>query len=419
VHLQKTPRVRSRRRFAPVGLLTAARSAAGRELTALVFYRSRARAENAVHVVATPLLPRLEDMSRALRVPLASTVAILVASAAGAQTWDVGVKTGVNRSETPNGSEFSWSGTPSSSFFFSRNLTRFFAIQPELSYFRRSGVSYVGASSLRLVADYLEVPVLLRARPRAVSGFSPFLAAGPSFSIRVRCRLQFSGGGLNTDEDCNEGGTESSILDVGVAGGGGLAWTFAGTTISLESRVTAGLLRNVLPTDVSDARTLHWSVLAGASVPLNGRRVLPPTMPPVRIPLPRLPALPATPSIPEVTESSRATSAKPRVTITADNADAREVLLAIARVGEIDVVVSSEIRARVTAHLIDVPAAQAIQAIAEVTGLGILRPAAPGSATVVFFQPPVNVNRSPAATIASRFGVSKALADYVVETRAP
>lgn len=356
-------------------------------------------------------------MSRALRLPLASALTLLVGAGAGAQTWDVGVKTGVNRSETPSGSEFSWSGTPSSSFFFSRNLTRFLAIQPELSYFRRTGASYVGGSTLRLVADYLEFPVLLQARLRTPSGFSPFLAGGPSFSLRMRCRLQFSGGGLNTDEDCNERGEPSSLLDVGVAGGGGLAWTFGGTTVSLESRVTAGLLRNVLPTDVSDERTLQWSVLAGASVPLNGRRIGPPVWAPPRIPLPRLPPLPAGPSIPEVSESRPGTTGRPHVTITADNADAREVLLAIARVGEIDVVVSSEIRARVTAHLIDVPAEQAIQAIADVAGLGILRPADHASASVVFFQPAVNVNNASAETIASRFGVGDELARFVVESQ--
>jgi hypothetical protein len=334
-----------------------------------------------------------------------------------AQSWDVGVKTGVSRAETPGGSEFSWSGTPSSSFFLSRYFARYFAVQPEFAYYRRSGVSYVGASALRLVADYAEIPVLLQARYRTPSGFTPFLAAGPSFSLRLRCRLQFSGGGLNTDEDCNEGGTSSRVFDVGIAGGGGLAWTFGGTTISLESRLTAGLLRNVLPTDVSDATALHWSVLAGASVPLSGRRIPAPVLPPARMPRPTLPALPPAPAIPAVTESRRETSGRPRVTITADNADAREVLLAIARVGEIDVVVSSEVRTRVTAHLIDVPAVQAIQAIADVTGLSILRPPSPDSSTVVFFQQPVNVNHANARAIASRFGVSNELANFVVETQ--
>lgn len=335
---------------------------------------------------------------------------------ARAQTWDIGIKTGVSRSETPTSSEFNWNGTPSSSFFVSRQLGRFFAVQPEVAYFRRNGVSYVGASALRLVADYLEVPVLLQARVRTPSGFTPFVVAGPSFAFRVRCRMQFSGGGLNTDEDCNAQGEPSSRFDVAVAGGGGLAWTFAGTTISLESRVSAGLLRNVLPTDVSGSRTLRWSVLAGASLPLSRRRIIPPAFMPPRIPLP---AVPGAPVMPQVTESSSETFGKPLVTITADNADAREVILAIARAGEIDVVVSSEIRTRVTAHLIDIPAEQAIQAIADVTGLRVLRPASRGGATVVSFQPPVNVNHAGAGTVASRFGVSNELAKFVVETQSP
>jgi hypothetical protein len=366
-------------------------------------------------------VPRLEDVVNVLRLSLPAAVAALlcVPTGARAQSWDVGVKTGVNRSESPSSTEFTWTGTPSSSFFFSRHFARYFAIQPELSYFRRSGVSYVGASALRLVADYLEVPVLLQARLRTPSGFTPFAAIGPSFSLRVRCRLQFSGGGLNTDEDCNERGNPSSLLDLGVAGGGGLAWTFGrgGTTISLESRLTAGLLRNVLPTDVSDARTLHWSVLAGASVPLSRRRIMPPVWTPPRIPSPRLPSLPAVPSIPHVTESRPGAPGKPRVTITADNADAREVLLAVAQVGDINVVVSPEIRTRVTAHLIDVPAEQAIQAIADVTGLRVLRPAASGSATVVFFQQPVNVNHARPETVAERFGVSNELAKFMAESQ--
>jgi hypothetical protein len=337
-----------------------------------------------------------------------------VASDARSQSWDAGVKTGISRSEVPS-DEFTWNGTSSSSFFLSRRLTRLFTLQPELAYFRRSGVSVVGASTLKLVADYLEVPVLVQAGLRMRSGFTPFLTGGPSFSFRVRCRLQFTGGGLTSDEDCNDRGEPSSRIDVGVAGGGGLAWSFDGTTVSIESRLTAGLRRYVLPTDVSDARTVNWSVLAGASVPLSRRRIGPPIWVPPRIPVP---ALPRAPSVaPRVTESRSTKVAAPRVTITADNADAREVLLAIARLGGIDVVVSSEIRSRVTAHLIDIPADQAIQAIAEVNGLGVLRPSARGGATVVFLQPPVNVNGARAETVVSRFGVSRELAKFVVETQ--
>ena len=341
-------------------------------------------------------------------------VLLCAASIARAQTWDAGVKTGVSRSETPS-DEFTWSGTSSSSFFLSRRLAGPFAIQPEIAYFRRNGVSTVGASTLRLVADYIEIPVLLQAGLRTSSGFTPFLAAGPSFSVRVRCRLQFSGGGLETDEDCNDRGEPSSLVDVGVAGGAGLAWSVAGTTLSVESRVTAGLRRNVLPTDVSDARTVNWSVLAGASIPVSRRRIVPPAWVPPRVPLPGLPTTSSL--VPSIPDSKRGTVGAPRVTITADNADAREVLVAIARVGGLNVVVSSQIQARVTAHLVDVPADEAIQAIAEVSGLGVLRPAAPGGSTVVFLQEAVNVNRAGAAAVAARFGVSKELAKFVVESQ--
>ncbi|MGH7636567.1 MAG: outer membrane beta-barrel protein [Gemmatimonadaceae bacterium] len=344
------------------------------------------------------------------------TALLCAASAASAQTWEAGLKTGISQSETPS-DEFTWRGTSSSSLFFSHRLGGPFSISPEIAYFRRSGVSVVGASTLRLVADYIEVPVLLQAALRTASPVSPFVAAGPTFAYRFRCRLQFSGGGVETDEDCNARGEPSSSLDVGVAAGAGLAVSLGLTTISIESRMKAGLLRNVLPTDVSDARAVGWSVMLGASIPTSRRGTRPPPvwMPP-RMPRPLLPGAPT--YSPPVASSAPA-SAAPRVTITADNADARDVLLAIARLGGLDVVVSSQVQTRVTAHLIDVPADQAIQAIADVTGLGVLRPAAPGGATVVFHQEPVNVNGAKTAKIASRFGVSGEMAKFVAEPQSP
>lgn len=345
----------------------------------------------------------------------AALAALLVAgSVARAQTWAAGLKTGISQSETPS-DEFTWRGTSSTSFFVSHRLGGPFMIAPEFAYFRRSGVSYVGASTLRLVADYIELPVMLQARLRTSSGLTPFVAAGPSFAFRFRCRLQFSGGGVESDEDCNERGGRSSSVDVGLAGGAGLAVSFGLTTISIESRVTTGLLRNVLPTDVSDARAVGWSVLFGASIPTNRRGMRPPVWMPPRLPRPMLPGAPFAAPVASTTPASAAT----RITITADNADAREVLLAIARLGGLNVVVSSQVRTRVTAHLIDVPADQAIQAVADVTGLGVLRPGRQGDATVVFHQEPVDVSGAKAGQITSRFGVSRALANFVVEAQTP
>lgn len=366
--------------------------------------------------VALPQIPRLHDVIRLGRLARTGLPAALLcaASVASAQTWHAGVKTGISQSKTPS-DEFTWRGTSSSSFFLSRRLGGPFSISPEIAYLRRSGVSFVGASSLRLVADYIEVPVLLQAGLRTASGIMPFVAAGPNFAYRFRCRLQFSGGGVETDEDCNARGEPSSSMDVGVAAALGLAVSLGVTTLSVESRMSAGLRSNVLPTDVSDARAVGWSALLGASIPTSRRGARPPVWVPPRMPRP---VLPGAPLYSPVTSSTR-TSPVPRVTITADNVDAREVLLAISRLGKLDVVVSSQVQTRVTAHLIDVPADEAIQAIADVTGLRVLRPAAPGGATIVFFQEPVNVNDEKAAKIVSRFGVSSDLAKFVAERQPP
>jgi hypothetical protein len=160
-------------------------------------------------------------------------------------------------------------------------------------------------------------------------------------------------------------------------------------------------------------------VLAGASIPLNRRRAG--TVPPVW--MPPLAAIPSPQTIAEpptqrpVITADRRVAPRPRVTITADNADAREVFLAIGRTAGVNVVVSPDVRTRVTANLVDVPADQAIQAIADVLGLSILLPPAPGLATIVFHQAAVNVNSASAKEIADRFGVSAEMARLLVESQ--
>ena len=67
--------------------------------------------------------------------------------------------------------------------------------------------------------------------------------------------------------------------------------------------------------------------------------------------------------------------------------DVREVLAAIAKITGAKVSVSSAINTRVSAVLIDVPAAEAIQAIADVAGLSVITPSIPGQATIVVRNP--------------------------------
>jgi len=318
----------------------------------------------------------------------AGTMASAQVGGGGLGGWEAGVKSGVSRAGLTAAGEFEWRYAPTSAAFFKRGITRFLSIQPELMYLRRTGVSSIAGSTLTMTADNVELPVMLNLHVPGAFGIAPYLSAGPSFAFRVRCRLQFLGGGLSTNDDCEGGGggTQSRRLDLGVAGGGGLAWTVGAMTVVMESRLATGLRTNVLPVDVGDARTLSWSVLAGVSMPLTRR-----TLPPVRRPpfVASRPADIATPIRPAVPLAAPAPIAPPlaparrHITITADDVEVRDVIEEIARVTGYNVIVGTQVHRRVTAALFDVPADAAVRHIADVTGLLVLPPSTPGGAAIV------------------------------------
>jgi hypothetical protein len=107
-----------------------------------------------------------------------------------------------------------------------------------------------------------------------------------------------------------------------------------------------------------------------------------------------------------------------RVTLTATNADARALLLALARESGVNLVVSPDVAVRVNANFNDVPAVDAMRAIIAEAGLSLLT-AGPQSPwpPVVFYQLPVNINRASVETIVARFGVSAEMAKWIVESR--
>ena len=113
-----------------------------------------------------------------------------------------------------------------------------------------------------------------------------------------------------------------------------------------------------------------------------------------------------------------ALGANERVTLTASDAEARTLLLWLAQEAGVNLVVSPDVRARVSVNFVNVPAVDAMRAILSQAGLSVL---AATSGTpwppVVFFQPPVNVNEASAAVIAARFGVSAEMAQWIVDVR--
>lgn len=120
----------------------------------------------------------------------------------------------------------------------------------------------------------------------------------------------------------------------------------------------------------------------------------------------------------QVQSTSPAQPGERRITVTASNADVRELIPAIAAAGGISVVMSPDVQGRVSVRFVDVPVSQALRAVITEAGLTV------GSdklespwAPAVFFSAPVNVNVANAQLISAHFGVSEALARVVVESR--
>lgn len=106
-----------------------------------------------------------------------------------------------------------------------------------------------------------------------------------------------------------------------------------------------------------------------------------------------------------------------RISVRAIDADARALLVGIAREAGINLLVSADIAHRVTLTLTDVPAMLAIREIARAANLTIESPQTATQPSVVYYQLPVNINEASAETIAVRFGVSLELARWIVASR--
>jgi hypothetical protein len=144
-------------------------------------------------------------------------------------------------------------------------------------------------------------------------------------------------------------------------------------------------------------------------------------------PLPAIPVYEITPTRDSVMLAIRpapnrdplgALGASRRVTLTASDADARTLLLWLAQEAGVNLVVSPDVRARVSVNFADVPAVDAMRAIMLQAGLSVLS-AASGVPwpPVIFHHAPVNVNEASAAAIVARFGVSDEMVKWILESR--
>ena len=107
-----------------------------------------------------------------------------------------------------------------------------------------------------------------------------------------------------------------------------------------------------------------------------------------------------------------------RVTLTANNADARTLLLWLAEEAGVSLVIAPDVTARVSVHFENVQAHDAMRAIMAEAGVSVLMgPRGPNWPPVVFRQMPVNLNAATPEQIVARFGVSAEMARWIVESR--
>lgn len=129
-------------------------------------------------------------------------------------------------------------------------LTGPLSVRPEILFALKGGrvqtdVEGGGTVELDIGLAYLELPLLLRARPRR-GRFRPVVFAGPAPSLQIGCDVQVAAPDTPVRATCEETDLPAfRQFDVGLVAGGGLEMRFPQSALSLEARYTTGM-RSVL-----------------------------------------------------------------------------------------------------------------------------------------------------------------------------
>lgn len=138
-------------------------------------------------------------------------------------------------------------------------------------------------------------------------------------------------------------------------------------------------------------------------------------LPPVITELPPLPVEHV--SIATIPPPPNDTLAQPRVTLTAERADVRVLIPALAQIAGVSVVMDNSVSGTVAVRFVNVPALEALHSVIDAAGLAIESGIEKPWSEAVFYQPPVNVNTATSGVIAARFGVSARMAEFIVRSR--
>ncbi len=191
---------------------------------------------------------------------LALAVMVLTAPSAHAQSFQFGVKGGVNfatLSVEDGDSPFDSRIGVVVGGFVTWKAFSWLELQPEVLFTSKGAEVEESGITSDLIVDYLEVPVLVRYSRPFSDNTRFYVAGGPTLAARMRARTrtEFSGGTEEIDID-----DDVERMDFGVALGGGVEW---GRWV-FDGRYTLGLSDvDADPSDTATFRNRALSVTAG------------------------------------------------------------------------------------------------------------------------------------------------------------
>jgi hypothetical protein len=169
------------------------------------------------------------------------------------------------------------------------------------------------------------------------------------------------------------------------------------------------------------ARLLCLSAAGSVAFLAACHRAEPAVEPPPALPSAQIAPPILTPVAPSQMATDTAREAHVDVDTHGTEVDVRNLLDFVAKAGNFSLVYSPNLNRKVRVTLNDVPVSVALKALLEAADLSA-EPAAsngrpPSSASVVFYQLPVNVDSLSVDAIMSRFGVGREIAEMIVNSR--
>ena len=168
--------------------------------------------------------------------------------------------------------------------YMSINISKYFAIQPEILYMQKGGqhdmsfeIDFGGqliSADVELDANlnYLEIPILAKVKVPTASSITPFFIAGPAVAFNIDAEAEITVTATVDGYTESETGTEDikdeiSDTDVGIIFGGGAEFDLGTVNLFFDVRYNIGLL-NVDDIGVNDIKNRAFSFIAGISFPL-------------------------------------------------------------------------------------------------------------------------------------------------------